>query len=360
MTRLSAFNVIISPRRGGFERNSFTLAAKGGRSKTTRSGGGFGAKSEKKVNKKQIVKNVEKKYGGTSAQEIARGTQMQIEKEMKALPPHLQVATQLYQKIQIWEAQLSQMSVLQQAGIPEQEMDGARRAREELERLYEEHQFSESDVHNIFQKITWDASADAKAARSLTGQMSSDIAVRVERACAIVAEAVTDSRDEGGGRCLDVGCGFGVLIPDLVKAGVSASQIYGIDLSPEMIRNAESLHPEANFMSGDFLSLESESLESGFDAVIFCSALHDMPDMEASLNRATSLLRPNGKLVILHAQGASHVQKQVQSNPVLVKRGLPDADELRELSGMRLVVEPAPPSSVPESREGYLAVLQKS
>jgi 2-polyprenyl-3-methyl-5-hydroxy-6-metoxy-1,4-benzoquinol methylase len=34
-------------------------------------------------------------------------------------------------------------------------------------------------------------------------------------------------------------CGFGVLVPSLTKAGVDQKQIYGVDLSPEMIRNAQ-------------------------------------------------------------------------------------------------------------------------
>ena len=327
-------------------------------------GGGFGSANPrskqptKKVSKKSILKKVEKKYGGTSSQDIARGTQKEIEKAMSALPQHLQLAAQLYQKIQQWDARMENLSVLQQAQIPQQELDGAKRAREELERIYSEHDITENDIHNVFQKVTWDASADAKAARALTGDMPKDTAERVQKACDIAAEAVERAGDIG--RCLDVGCGFGVLVPFLKKSGISAAQIHGVDLSPEMIRNARDQYPDVhNFEACDFLSYNGA--DEGFDAILFCTSLHDMPDMEAVLRKAASMLRLNGKLVIVHPQGASHVLNQSRSNPILVKRGLPTTDDFNRFNlGLQLTLEPASPNSPEESRCGYLAVLERT
>jgi 2-polyprenyl-3-methyl-5-hydroxy-6-metoxy-1,4-benzoquinol methylase len=326
-------------------------------------GGGFGSKASsgpKQINKKDVIKKVQKKYGGTTPQDIARATQQRIEADMQSLPPHVYAATQLYQQLQKWNAHMSNISILQHANLAPEELDGARRAQEELERLYREHDFTQDDLHNVFQRITWDASADAKAARSITGNMPKDIAARVDRACEIVAEAVLAAGT--GGRCLDVGCGFGVLVPSLLKAGIAPAQIYGVDLSTEMIRNGREFHWGVNFEASDFLKDYQDSAEeAGFDSIIFCSALHDLPDSVAALKKASSLLRPNGKLVIVHAQGASHVAKQVNANPVLVKRGLPDAEELRtlDLGGLELAVEPAKAGSIQETKDGYLAVLQR-
>ena len=70
--------------------------------------------------------------------------------------------------------------------------------------------------------------------------------------------------------------------------------------------------------------------QEGFDGVIFCSALHDLSDQVTALQKAASLVRSKGKLVVAHPQGASHVLRQSAANPVLVKRGLPTADELRK------------------------------
>lgn len=331
-------------------------AAKKKAKKRGAGGGGFGSvKSAPTLNKKTIMKRVQQKYGGTTPQEIAAGTQKRMNAAMQKLPPHMLHATQIYQQLQKWNAHLGTMTILQQAGLPPEELEGAARAQQELERLYNEHDFTENDLHNIFQQQTWDASADAKTARAIASgnKMPDDIQQRVDRACEIVAAAVQN----GGGRCLDVGCGFGVLVPHLVKKGVPPEQIVGVDLSPEMIRNAQDLYPESTFEAADFLQYRDDK---GFDAVLFCSALHDLPDMTASLKSAASLLRPGGKLVILHAQGASHVLKQVRANPVMVKRGLPLAEELRQtLPDFDLVVEPVAAGSPQEEEEGYLAVLQK-
>lgn len=316
------------------------------------SGAGFGVKKAKVPSKKSALKTLENTYGGTSTQDIARGTQQRIESAIKSLPPHLQMATQIYQQLRRWDAQLENLSILQQANLSPQEMEGAKRAQEELERLYREHNFSENDLHNIFQKITWDASADAKAARAITGDMPKEIQARVERGCRIVAEAASS------GRCLDVGCGFGVLVPFLEKTGLRQSQIHGVDLSTEMIRNARERFPKVSFSAVDFLN-EYED-DDGFDAIIFCSSLHDMPDQAAALKKAVTLLRKNGKLVVLHPQGASHVLGQMRSNPIMVKRGLPNVEELRSMDlGVEILVEPVGANSDAEAMEGYLFVLKK-
>ena len=106
-----------------------------------------------------------------------------------------------------------------------------------------------------------------------------------------------------------------------------------------------------------------------YQAVLFCSSLHDLPDCRQALLKAIDLLETSGKLIIVHPQGAFHVAQQHKSNPVLVPRGLPTASELEEwLCGdgddpnakrMELTVAPAEAKSQQEVREGYLAVLTK-
>jgi SAM-dependent methyltransferase len=315
---------------------------------------GFGAPSNTAGNKLKVKKNtikqtqerILKKYGS----DIGKGTQKLIDNAMDDLPPHLRIATQLYQQLQKWNAHFSTLSVLEQTRIPQQDMEGARRAQAELEKIYKEHDLTENDLHNVFQIITWDASADAKAARAITGKMPKEIVEKVDQACVVVADAVKKAGTKG--RCLDVGCGFGVLVPHLTGAGISPSQIHGVDLSSEMIKNAREQHRGVTFEAADFLNDFHD--EIGFDAVIFCSALHDFPDPVAALQKAASLLRFQGKLVVAHPMGASHVERQLRMNPVMVRRGLPDAEELKiiNLAGLKLIVEP-------NQAEGYLAVLEK-
>lgn len=335
---------------------------------------GFGAAKSKitkrkKPSKQQVLKQLERKYGGTSAEHIAQATQKLIEKEIQQLPVHVQVALQLFQQLEKWDSLLANMSILDQANIPASETEGAQRARHELKSILKEHGLTNVDLRNTLQQITWDASADAKAARSLTGQMSADIAERVDTVCAMAAEVVMNPED----RCLDIGCGFGVLFPQLTKRGrLHPSQVFGIDLSPEMIRNARELHGGTSsggegggptWQAVDFIQdfTPPDDITS-FAAVIFCASLHDMPDMDAALHKAWALVQPSGgRLIIAHPQGATHVAQQSRANPVLVPRGLPTTDDYHALNlpDCRLLVEPA--KSRPEQdRLGYLAVLEKT
>jgi 2-polyprenyl-3-methyl-5-hydroxy-6-metoxy-1,4-benzoquinol methylase len=374
--------------------NTICVAAAG--SKGFGGGGGGGMASQTKKNKKgssaaggssggkkSLMKQIEQKYGGSTPQDIARGTQAMIDKSIQQLPEHLQLALQLYRQQLDWNRRISGMDLLAQSQLPPQAFAQAQQMQETLESILQEHSLSVQDLQVTMQQITWDASADAKAAKSLTGTMPRDIQNRVQRACDYAAEAIAQQNDDndndndgdGDSLVLDVGCGYGVLVPYLQKAGVRPSQIHGMDLSPEMIRNAQSFYPEVTFEVANFLDLDVSSMDTKkYRAIVFCASLHDLPNMQQALQHASQLLQVGGrhgsKLIIVHPQGASHVLQQHKSNPMLVPRGLPTAAELEEWlcndhsnseggSKMVLTVDPASAKSDREIREGYLAVLTK-
>merc|ERR1719343_1817663 len=95
---------------------------------------------------------------------------------------------------------------------------------------------------------------------------------RVTKASEIAYEAANDD-----GLVLDVGCGYGVLVPFLKKAGFGAHQIHGVDLSTEMIGHAKTFHPDVankgRFEALDFLA-DDNTNNNKYRAVVFCSALH--------------------------------------------------------------------------------------
>jgi SAM-dependent methyltransferase/ribosome-binding protein aMBF1 (putative translation factor) len=356
--------------------------------------GGFGSSNTKK--KKQQTKKMNpnqakrasqdllQRYGG----DIQKGTQARIDASLASLAPHLQEAATLYKQITQYDYLLSTMPESDQKRlIPPDVIELSRRNRIELQNLMKEHSLTENDLHNLFQRMTWDASADAKATRAdIAGnKMKGDLQERISKACNIVVQAVKRAGDGGSrGKVLDVACGHGSIVPSLVEAGLEELDSYvGIDLSKEMIKNAmERYGTERNkqgkrrvFVADDFLthdfSVYSDGKTDGdslgvFDAIIFCSALHDLPDMENCIGRAASLLLPGGKLVVVHAQGAQHVLGQHQANPVLVQRGLPTTKEWNKMIEkqkddwkLSLEYEPADPRSNRDDKEGYLAVLTK-
>jgi 2-polyprenyl-3-methyl-5-hydroxy-6-metoxy-1,4-benzoquinol methylase len=324
-------------------------------------------KPEKQFTKDALLKQIERKYGGSTPQDIARGTQVMIDQAIQELPHHLQLALQLHRQDIDWQRRTLSMDVLTLSKLPPQLIEQAQRVEEALQGLLQEHSLTKQDLQSIVQQITWNASADAKAVKSLTGTMPQDIQNRVQRACEYAAKTTSDSGNEKG-MVLDVGCGYGVLVPYLKQAGLAASQIHGMDLSPEMIRNARSFYPDVTLQVANFLTVSDSN--NKYQAVIFCSSLHDLPDIPHALNKAYDLLESNGRLIIVHPQGASHVAQQHKSNPVLVPRGLPTMAELQEWfcrgdddddheKRMEVTVAPAKSNSQQELREGYLAVLTK-
>ena len=343
----------------------------------------------------QVLKALEKMYGGTSPVEIAKGTERMIERTLQSQPSHVQLAIQLYR-------QLPTLRGPNQTDPPNKTLSSEGEGLEmqmELNRVLQQHNLTERDLHNLLQQATWDASAYAKAARALIGEMPIDTQRKVQRGCNLLfeyasqaASTIRSSDDyENAAQplaettvptVLDVGCGFGVLVPFLKKAGFASSQIHGIDLSPEMIHHAQvtMMHQyrddvativdgtlrSPTFTAVDFLSYHPPSTmnmtkNSYHHGLIFCSSLHDMPNMmEVTLPKARDLLCPEGGvLVILHPQGASNVLGQARSNPTMVSRGLPTQSELQSLEGFDLIHAPAKAGSMAEAKEGYLAVLRR-
>lgn len=95
---------------------------------------------------------------------------------------------------------------------------------------------------------------------------------------------------------LDVGCGDGSLVRYLDDGKRS---IIGIDIDEKCIKCALTgdRHDPANtqFIRGDF---ETYCFQKRFDAVIFVASIHHM-DMTAALNKAKSILKPDGMILIV-------------------------------------------------------------
>lgn len=117
---------------------------------------------------------------------------------------------------------------------------------------------------------------------------------------------------------LDVGCGTGgYSIPLAVKHGL---QLTGIDVSEEMLTQAERKYPEARWLLEDF---EEASLGAGsFDIVLMSYVIQHFTDLKKALQKASALLtRPNGRLIIV-----TDDHDQFRSSPV--HRFIPKAMEI--------------------------------
>lgn len=145
--------------------------------------------TKKAQNVKDIERKLTQKYGGTSPDAIARGTQAVMAAAMAELPEPVQRAARLYQSIRTWDARHADdrryNSILfdpTNRFDPSQLAD-LQSARDEYRQLCLEfpHQVSDRHLQQLCQRLTWDAAADAKAARVASGgTMKADLKRRIQ------------------------------------------------------------------------------------------------------------------------------------------------------------------------------------
>jgi demethylmenaquinone methyltransferase/2-methoxy-6-polyprenyl-1,4-benzoquinol methylase len=107
-------------------------------------------------------------------------------------------------------------------------------------------------------------------------------------------------------RILDVGCGTGILVPELLGQCPS-STIVELDFSPEMIaRNrAKNGRPNVQFLCS---SIGEAPLEpASFDAVLCFGILPHLESLDADLRTLASALKPGGRLSAGHLMGSAEL-----------------------------------------------------
>jgi ubiquinone/menaquinone biosynthesis C-methylase UbiE len=97
-------------------------------------------------------------------------------------------------------------------------------------------------------------------------------------------------------RVLDLGCGTGNVEQRLQK---NHAEIIGVDSSEQMLERARRKCPQVDFRLQDLnerLRFEDEA----FDAVISVHSLYLLNDMGFALSEIKRVLRPNGRLILVH------------------------------------------------------------
>jgi SAM-dependent methyltransferase len=105
-------------------------------------------------------------------------------------------------------------------------------------------------------------------------------------------------RDLPYGRALELGCGTGFFLLNLMQAGVARRGSL-TDLSPGMvkvaIRNGQSLGLDVDGRVADAEGIPYD--DNTFDLVVGHAVLHHIPDVELSLREVLRVLRPGGRFV---------------------------------------------------------------
>lgn len=120
----------------------------------------------------------------------------------------------------------------------------------------------------------------------------------------IIDTILTGGGIQAGMDVLDVACGTGVLFPDYLKRGVAS--ITAIDISPEMVKIAQSKFPKIEVICGD---VETTEFGRKFDAVMVYNAFPHFPDPAHLIAVLAELVKPGGKLSVAHSMSRATLTK---------------------------------------------------
>jgi len=107
-----------------------------------------------------------------------------------------------------------------------------------------------------------------------------------------------------GDSVLEVGCGTGNSLPYLQDAVGPAGHVYGVDISPGMLRKAGELCDANDWRNVDLNECDAGDFTAPapLDGVLFSLSYNTMPHHRAVLRKAWDQLRPGGRLVIMDAR----------------------------------------------------------
>jgi arsenite methyltransferase len=102
-----------------------------------------------------------------------------------------------------------------------------------------------------------------------------------------------------GERILDVGCGPGFYLAELLEKVGPRGSVVGVDVSPQMLavaaRRCEG-HGNVDFRKGDATALPVE--DAGFDAALSVQVLEYVPDTAAALAELRRAVRVGGRVAV--------------------------------------------------------------
>ena len=126
-----------------------------------------------------------------------------------------------------------------------------------------------------------------------------------------------------GYQVLDIGCGKGVITPLLQER--TKVLVDAIDLSDNMINEAKKINSDKskyNFIRGNFTEYDFDKL---YDLAIIFNAYPHFLDIEKVVEKANSILKKNGKFIIMHDFKKEELNSHHKAHAMGVSRMLDEA-----------------------------------
>lgn len=107
-----------------------------------------------------------------------------------------------------------------------------------------------------------------------------------------------------GDSVLDIGCGTGVNLSGLRRAVGGAGHVFGVDISPGMLRKAKALRTAMHWRNVELSECDAAEYVAPrqLDGVLMSLSYNTMPHHRRVLRQAWQHLRPGGRLVIMDAK----------------------------------------------------------
>ncbi len=112
-----------------------------------------------------------------------------------------------------------------------------------------------------------------------------------------------------GSTVLELGCGTGLNFPFLQEALGSGGKIIGVDLSPEMLAQAQRRIERHGWNNVELIEANVSRFEmpKGVDGILSTYAMSVVPDHDAVIKRCVQVLPSGGRLVLLDVKLTSGV-----------------------------------------------------
>jgi ubiquinone/menaquinone biosynthesis C-methylase UbiE len=155
----------------------------------------------------------------------------------------------------------------------------------------------------------------------------------------VLAEKVEFAKPQPSDLVLDLACGPGAFVLALASRVHFA---WGIDLTPQMLGQAQAIQSERRITSAAFACGDAEQLpfpNASFDLVSCQCALHHMPKPEQALREMIRLAKPEGRLMIIDTLAPESDSKFELYNRIERLRDPSHATSLRLTTFLRMFEE---------------------